>query len=103
MKRREFFGKTGGGIAGIMASRFGFGPVKTGKAAEKNLIGQPADFKTIRKDFPPLSKITYLDTAFVGLMSRQVKTAHEKFLEDRLQFRRFEINIDNLLSIICCR
>ena len=89
MKRREFFGKTGGGIAGILASRFGFGPVKTGKSAENNLIGQPADFKTIRKDFPPLSKITYLDTAFVGLMSRQVKSAHETFLEDRLQFSHF--------------
>ena len=48
---------------------------------------EPFDFETIREDFPPLARLrAYLNTAFTGLMSRQVKAAHEAFLEERFQF-----------------
>jgi cysteine desulfurase / selenocysteine lyase len=89
MKRREFFGKTGTGIAGVFASRLGLSSIKLDKFSNLNSPGTLLDLKTIRKDFPPLKKITYLDTAFVGLMSHQVKKAHEDFLEERLQFGPF--------------
>lgn len=48
---------------------------------------EPFDFETIREDFPPLARLrAYLNTAFVGLMPRQVKAAREAFLEERFQF-----------------
>jgi len=89
MKRREFFRKTGHGIAGILATLFGLASFKAKKSSKMNPLKKPFDFQTIRKDFPPLRKWTYLDTAFVGLMSRQVKAAHEAFLQERLQFGPF--------------
>jgi len=89
MKRREFFGKTGSGITGIFASRFGLSAFKGAKTSDMKISEEPPDLKTIRKDFPPLRKLTYLDTAFVGLMSRQVKAAHESFLEERFRFGPF--------------
>jgi cysteine desulfurase/selenocysteine lyase len=50
-------------------------------------VVEPFDFETIREDFPPLARLrAYLNTAFTGLMSRQVKAAHEAFLEERFQF-----------------
>ncbi|MCP4708122.1 MAG: aminotransferase class V-fold PLP-dependent enzyme, partial [Planctomycetes bacterium] len=95
MERREFMTKTGVGLAGIMAS--GTGLVSAVEAtvaghgqekAQRVIEGhQGLDFSVVREDFPPLARMrAYLDTAFVGLMPRQVKAAHDKFLEERLQF-----------------
>ncbi|UCE42878.1 MAG: aminotransferase class V-fold PLP-dependent enzyme, partial [Candidatus Aminicenantes bacterium] len=54
--------------------------------------GKSPGFETIRLDFPPLHKLrAYMDTAFVGLMPKQVKAAHEDFLEERLQFGPFPL------------
>jgi len=92
MKRREFFGKTGLGIAGILASDLKLSG-NVDKSNFQPLIEENVDFNALRKDFPPLQKFrSYLDTAFVGLMSRQVKTAHELFLEERLNFGPFSVN-----------
>lgn len=98
MKRRDFFRKSGGGIAGILASRFGFASCKKNrekdntKTQEVGVSGKPLDFEVIRLDFPPLGKFSaYLDTAFVGLIPKQVKAAHEVFLEERLQFGPFPL------------
>jgi len=84
MKRRDFFEKSGVGIAGIFATRFRMPELK------HNFPQTPPDFKAIRGDFPAIKKFqTYLDTAFIGLMSYQVKKAHDMFLEERLQFGPF--------------
>jgi len=88
MKRREFFNKTGLCVTSVLASRLGL-------SGHKNLNIMPVensgpDFNSLRKDFPPLQKFrAYLDTAFVGLMSRQIKAAHEMFLEERFHFGPF--------------
>lgn len=71
MKRREFFGKTGSGVAGIFGSRLGLSAFKGTRSSDRKISEEPPYLKTIRKDFPPLRNLTYLDTAFVGLMSRQ--------------------------------
>ena len=96
MKRREFFKKTGFGISGILASHFGLASYNKDdrkntetndvKAPKINNPGKPFDIETIRQDFPPLKKLTYFNTAFIGLMSQQVKAAREAFLEERFQF-----------------
>ena len=98
MKRRDFFRKSGGGIAGILASRYSFASGKKNwkkdntKTQKKNVSDKPLDFESLRLDFPPLGKFrAYLDTAFVGLMPRQVKAAHENFLEERFQFGPFPL------------
>ncbi|MFH1942308.1 MAG: hypothetical protein ABIL68_09405 [bacterium] len=81
MKRREFIQKTSGGLTAVFTSRLGLASVQKMKhrayphaPTQSNYI---LDLKTIRKNFPPLKKWTYLDTAFIGLMSSQVKAAHE--------------------------
>jgi len=89
MRRREFFGKTGGGIATLFSGHLVLNSFKKTNTLALDIPGNPPDFNRIRKDFPPLKKLTYLDTAFVGLMPRQVKAAHESFLEERLQFGPF--------------
>ncbi len=82
MDRREFIKKTGAGITGALTSRLGF------TSSKQN--GRSPNFETIRSDFPPLKKFrAYMDTAFVGLMPKQVKAAHEDFLEERFQFGPF--------------
>ena len=89
MNRRELFKKTAGGITGAVASHLALSSC-TNEKPEKEVetpMGSATDFETLRRDFPPLMKYkAYLDTAFVGLMSKQIKTAHEDFLEERLQF-----------------
>jgi len=55
----------------------------------------PVDFAALREDFPPLEMWTYLDTAFIGLMARQVRAAHEKHLDER-----FRLDIPNDSSIL---
>jgi len=102
LKRREFFGITGYSLAGLVASRFN--PENRGNeaihqksfdtidisSAEELLPEKPVDFEALRKDFPPLQKFrAYMDTAYVGLMPRQVKTAHDAYLEERFQFGPF--------------
>ena len=83
----------------MLTSQFGF--AKCEKNREKNNIkthkisvsGNFPNFETIRLDFPPLKKLrAYMDTAFVGLMSKQVKAAHENFLEERFQFGPFPMD-----------
>ncbi|MCP4604262.1 MAG: aminotransferase class V-fold PLP-dependent enzyme [Proteobacteria bacterium] len=76
----------------------------TQKNSAKSLVGKhpdrslptsqkPVDFETIREDFPSLTRFqAYLDTAFIGLMSRQVKAAREVFLEERFQFDPLPLN-----------
>ena len=82
MKRREFFKKTGAGITCALTSQLVY------SASRRN--EKFPNFETIRSDFPPLEKFrAYLDTAFVGLMPKQVKAAHEDFLEERLQHGPF--------------
>jgi selenocysteine lyase/cysteine desulfurase len=96
MKRREFIGKAGCTLAGMMAvdqsrvtsegGELELSTESTGLSKAITVI--PLDFESVRKDFPPLQKMkAYLDTAFVGLMPRQIKDAHETFLEERLEFR----------------
>lgn len=86
MHRREFFKKTGAGMAAALYSQF---------PAESNKIYGSvtnSNFEDIRSDFPPLQKFrAYLDTAFVGLMPKPVKAAHDKFLEERFQFGPFPL------------
>jgi len=68
MDRREFLKKTGAGITGALTSRLSF------TSSKQN--GISPNFETIRSDFPPLKKFrAYMDTAFVGLMPKQVKAA----------------------------
>ena len=87
MKRRDFIEKSGCGIAGYYATRFKM------PALKYDLPVSPSDFKAIRNDFPAIKKFqAYLDTAFVGLMSNQVKKAHDTFLDERLQFGPFPKN-----------
>ncbi len=81
-------------MTGMVASRLGLASIKNGhmdtnivEASETTSSGAAPDFETLRRDFPPLeTDRVYLDTAFVGLMSRQVKAAHEAFLEERYRF-----------------
>ncbi len=94
MKRRELLTKTGYGLTGMVASRLGLASSKNGsmegnrlEGSEKTPSGAAPDFETLRRDYPPIEQNrVYLDTAFVGLMSRQVKAAHEAYLEERFQF-----------------
>ena len=89
MNRRELFKKTAGGITGVVASHLALSSC-THEKPEKEVetpLGPANDFETLRRDFPPLTKYkAYLDTAFIGLMSNQIKAAHEAFLEERLEF-----------------
>ncbi len=89
MNRRELFRKTAGGITGVVASHLALSSC-TNEKPEKEVetpMGSATDFETLRRDFPPLMKYNaYLDTAFVGLISKQIKAAHEAFLDERLQF-----------------
>ncbi|MFC1553341.1 aminotransferase class V-fold PLP-dependent enzyme [candidate division KSB1 bacterium] len=105
MKRREFFGKAGCGLAGVFATDLSLMPSDKSEMAKpehQNILtrknsdteevsfGKPIDIESVRKDFPPLQKFgAYLDTAFVGLMPRQIKEAHTAFLEERLEFGPF--------------
>jgi len=90
MKRREFFEKTGIGTAGILASGVGLISCKDNVSDEIKLPDQPIDFESIRRDFPALNKFNaYLDTAFVGLVPKQVNLAHHRFLNDRLNWGPF--------------
>jgi len=89
MKRREFFKKTGIGVTGMIASRFR-SDANPKQAKEKTL--KTMNIEIIRKDFPALKMFrSYMDTAFVGLMPKQVKAAHDKFLEERLNFGPFPL------------
>ena len=93
MKRREFFKKSGVGLAGVFASRLTFLSSKEEKRSESDTLANPIDFESIRQDFPPLQRYrAYMDTAFVGLMSKQVKAAHDEFLEERFQFGPFPVD-----------
>ncbi len=90
MHRRSFFKRTGTGLAATLVSR----PLLPSPDGEAQTIpppsgvkpGQPVDFAALRNDFPPLKTWTYLDTAFIGLLSRQVKAAHERHLNERFRF-----------------
>ncbi len=73
-------GKTSRGITSILAARLGLAK------AESKKLDHPVSFASIRQDIPPLSRMTYLDTAFVGLVPRQIHDAHIAFLEQRLNF-----------------
>ncbi len=87
MKRREFIAATGAGVTGMLTSRMR-ADVNDKTRSQKDL--KTGDLTSIRRDFPALKKFkSYLDTAFVGLMPLQVKSAHEEFLEERLQFGPF--------------
>lgn len=91
MKRRDFLSKTGSGLSVLATSHLGLSAkpgLKSGKEWEGiNLIHGVSrgnlDIESIRKDFPPLKELAYMDTAFTGLMPRQVKAAHDRFLEER--------------------
>jgi len=89
MKRRDFFKKTGIGVTGALASRFrSTAHPKQTKEKPLNIMNH----EIIRKDFPALEMFrSYMDTAFVGLMPKQVKAAHDKFLEERLHFGPFPL------------
>ncbi len=104
MKRREFFGKAGYGLAGMVTTDLNLKLPQNSKQSIKTNLGDTAqsdgttkeainrnpDFDAVRKDFPPIQKFNaYLDTAFVGLMPRQIKEAHVVFLEERLEFGPF--------------
>jgi len=97
MKRRDFIEKTGYGMAGAFATYSGIITDETNtsqknsnKMNTKNPINVEIDFEKIRNDFPALKKYkAYLDTAFIGLMPKQVKTAHEVFLKERLEHGPF--------------
>ena len=45
------------------------------------------DINTIRGDFPALSKWTYLDNSFVGLMPRQVHEGYQKWADEWYELR----------------
>lgn len=96
MHRREFLKKSGAGITGVITSQLGFSTNKTIRETDKLKTlkvynsREHTNFEDIRSDFPPLKKFrAYMDTAFVGLMPKQVKAAHEAFLEERFQFGPF--------------
>ncbi len=90
MHRRNFLEKTGAGLAATFVSP----PLLSSADGEVQAIpppsgvkpGQPVDFAALRNDFPALKTWTYLDTAFIGLLSRQVKAAHERHLDERFRF-----------------
>jgi selenocysteine lyase/cysteine desulfurase len=44
------------------------------------------DIKAIRKDFPALEKLTYLDSAFVGLVPNFVREGYTEFLDEWANF-----------------
>ncbi len=44
------------------------------------------DIKTIRQDFPALKKLTYLDSAFVGLVPNFVREGYIEFLDEWANF-----------------
>ncbi|MCP4724778.1 MAG: aminotransferase class V-fold PLP-dependent enzyme [bacterium] len=96
MKRREFFGKAGFGLAGLAAIDLKLTPPDSNRTSpefagtSKTPVEKSLDLESVRKDFPPLQKFNaYLDTAFVGLMPRQIKDAHTAFLDERLEFGPF--------------
>lgn len=78
MKRREFIDKAGRGMTAALAARF-----RLARAIPKR---KNMNFSSIREEIPPLSRMTYLDTAYVGLVPRQIHDAHIAFLEQRLNF-----------------
>jgi len=90
MHRRNFLERTGAGLAATLVSR----PLLSSPDGEPKAVplpsgvepGKPVDFAALRQDFPPLKTWTYLDTAFIGLLSRQVKAAHERHLDERFRF-----------------
>ena len=91
MHRRSFIGKTGAGLAAALMTRPLLSSPKQGTDQEGAPPGgvnsiRPVDFTALRKDFPPLANWTYLDTAFIRLLSRQVKAAHERHLDERYRF-----------------
>jgi selenocysteine lyase/cysteine desulfurase len=44
------------------------------------------DIEAIRKDFPALKEWTYLDTSFVGVYPRQVRSGYDEFLDQWMNF-----------------
>ena len=90
MHRRSFFEKTGAALAATLVSRPALsspdGEVQENPLPSGVKPGRPVDFAALRNDFPPLKTWTYLDTAFIGLLSRQVKAAHERHLDERFRF-----------------
>ena len=90
MHRRSFLEKTGTGFAATLVSR----PLLSSPDGEAQAVpppsgvkpGQPIDFAALRNDFPALKTWTYLDAAFIGPLSRQVKAAHERHLDERFRF-----------------
>jgi len=90
MERRDFFSKTGYGVAGVLAAKLGSPESATRPEANEpnhRVLGRERSFAALREDFPALERMgAYLDTAFVGLMPAQVKAAHDAFLEERFQW-----------------
>lgn len=90
MHRRSFLGRTSAGLAATLVSR----PLLSSPVGDHSAVpqpgggkpGRPVDFTALRSDFPPLKTWTYLDTAFIGLLSHQVKAAHERHLDERFRF-----------------
>ena len=90
MDRRGFIEKTSVGVAAALIPRTFPAALDWETYAISSpsglKSGQSVDFTALRNDFPPLKNWTYLDAAFIGLLSQQVKAAHERHLNERFRF-----------------